>query len=144
MITPVAALLALCLLIYVLHSKKSNATTEPIQNIEYTGNYTLYDVDYNDQEQTLTFVKQGTGKFILDRSRQCFAFHTDDRLIFYRNAFERTMNDDLEERFTFTDARATCYWKQNRLVLTIDVLNNGRISNQYELTGFNDSTWLDF
>jgi hypothetical protein len=144
MITPVAVLLALCLLIYVFRSKKSSATTESIKDLEYAGNYVLYDVNYNDQEQTLTFIKQGTGKFILDRSRQCFAFHTDDRLIIYRNAFERTMNDDLEESFTFTDARATCYWKQNRLVLTIDVLNNGRIGNQYELTGFGDFKWLNF
>lgn len=137
MITPVAILMAIALIVYAFRSRQQPAK-EPVKEKEYAGNYLFYRVNPND-EQPLYLDSAGVGKLSIYKSSRSFAFHANDKLIYYRSDYTSTMNEELEESFSFSDGKATCYWKQKRLVLFINLTEDGTHGNQYELD-FSEAT----
>jgi hypothetical protein len=137
MITLVAILMAIVLMVYAFRSKPQ-ATTKPVKEKEYTGNYLFYRVNLND-EQPLYLDSAGIGKLIIHKSSRSFAFYANDKLIYYRSNYTSTMNEELEGSFSFSDGKATCYWKEKRLVLFINLTEDGTHGNQYELD-FSEAT----
>ncbi|WP_345954765.1 hypothetical protein [Mucilaginibacter sp. PAMB04168] len=137
MITPVTILMAIALMFYALRGR-SQPAKEPVKEKEYIGNYLFYRVNLND-EQPLYLDGAGIGKLTIYKSSRSFAFHANDKLIYYRSNYTSTMNEELEESFSFTDGKATCYWKQQRLVLYINLTDDGTHGNQYELD-FSEAT----
>jgi hypothetical protein len=131
MITPVAILIAIVLMVYAFRGRQQ-AATKPVKEKEYTGNYLFYRVNIMD-EQPLYLDSAGIGKLSIHKSSRSFAFYANDKVIFNRSGYTSTMNEELEESFSFTDGSATCYWKEQRLVLFINLTDNGTHGNQYEL-----------
>lgn len=129
--TPVAILMAIALMVYALRSRTQPAT-EPVKEKEYTGNYLFYRVNLND-EQPIYLDSAGIGRLSIHKGSRSFAFHANDKLIYNRSNYTSTINEELEESFSFSDGRAICYWKQKRLVLFINLTEDGMHGNQYEL-----------
>lgn len=129
--------MAIALIVYAFRSRQQPAK-EPVKEKEYTGNYLFYRVNLND-EQPLYLDSAGIGKLSIHKGSHSFAFYANDKLTFYRPGYTSTMNEELEESFLFTDGKATCYWKQKRLVLFINLTEDGAHGNQYELD-FSEAT----
>ncbi|UEG53438.1 hypothetical protein LLH06_00405 [Mucilaginibacter daejeonensis] len=131
MITPIAILLTIASMVYLLR-KGSQKAVQPPELTEYTGRYIFYRVNLNN-EQPLYLDSTGAGKLLIDKSGRSFAFHANDRLIYYRSNYTSTINGEKEKTFTFSDGKATCYWREKRLVLFIHLTPDGMHGNRYEL-----------